>query len=113
MTKIGIILGLFMLSNQMMAFTFGEKTKTNITLKNEFGIAYPNAKILFSSLDTNFIITVDKNGLVHLSKRQKIFQKADEALNLGNSGTGLRLMLGLTSGMGLNLSFCGASEYYV
>ena len=62
MTKIGIILGLFMFSNQMMAFSFGEKTKTNITLKNEFGIAYPNAKILFSSLDTNFIITVDKNG---------------------------------------------------
>jgi 3-phosphoshikimate 1-carboxyvinyltransferase len=52
-------------------------------------------------------ITVDKNGLVHLSKRQKIFQNAEEALNLGNSGTGLRLMLGLTSGMGLNLSFCG------
>ncbi|MDA9800027.1 3-phosphoshikimate 1-carboxyvinyltransferase [Gammaproteobacteria bacterium] len=52
-------------------------------------------------------ITVDKNGLVHLSKRQKIFQNAEESLNLGNSGTGLRLMLGLTSGMGLNLSFCG------
>jgi 3-phosphoshikimate 1-carboxyvinyltransferase len=52
-------------------------------------------------------ITVDKNGLVHLSKRQDIFQNAEEALNLGNSGTGLRLMLGLTSGMGLNLSFCG------
>jgi 3-phosphoshikimate 1-carboxyvinyltransferase len=52
-------------------------------------------------------ITVDQNGLVHLSKRQEIFQNAEEALNLGNSGTGLRLMLGLTSGMGLNLSFCG------
>jgi 3-phosphoshikimate 1-carboxyvinyltransferase len=52
-------------------------------------------------------ITVDKNGLVHLSKRQEIFQNAEEVLNLGNSGTGLRLMLGLTSGMGLNLSFCG------
>ena len=52
-------------------------------------------------------ITVDQNGLVHLSKRQDIFQNAEEALNLGNSGTGLRLMLGLTSGMGLNLSFCG------
>jgi len=62
MTKIGIILSLFIFSYQMMAFSLGEKTKTNITLKNEFGIAYPNAKILFSSLDTNFIITVDKNG---------------------------------------------------
>ena len=52
-------------------------------------------------------ITVDKNGLVYLSKRQKIFQDSEEALNLGNSGTGLRLMLGLTSGIGLNISFCG------
>ena len=52
-------------------------------------------------------ITVDENGLVHLCKRNYIFQNCDEPLNLGNSGTGLRLMLGLTSGIGLNLSFCG------
>ena len=38
------------------------KTKTNITLKNEFGIAYPNAKIIFSSYDTSFIVTTDKHG---------------------------------------------------
>ena len=52
-------------------------------------------------------ITVDENGLVYLCKRNYIFQNCDEPLNLGNSGTGLRLMLGLTSGIGLNLSFCG------
>ena len=52
-------------------------------------------------------ITVDENGLVHLRKRNYIFQHCDESLNLGNSGTGLRLMLGLTAGIGLNLSFCG------
>tara|TARA_B100000902_G_scaffold211891_1_gene201493 strand:- start:466 stop:1782 length:1317 start_codon:yes stop_codon:yes gene_type:complete len=52
-------------------------------------------------------IKVDENGLVHLCKRNYIFQNCDEPLNLGNSGTGLRLMLGLTSGIGLNLSFCG------
>jgi len=52
-------------------------------------------------------ITVDENGLVHLCQRNYIFQNCDEPLNLGNSGTGLRLMLGLTSGIGLNLSFCG------
>jgi len=52
-------------------------------------------------------ITVDGNGLVHLSKRDQIFQDSREALNLGNSGTGLRLMLGLTSGIGLKLAFCG------
>ena len=52
-------------------------------------------------------ITIDENGLVHLHKRKYIFQSCDAPLNLGNSGTGLRLMLGLTSGIGLNLSFCG------
>ncbi len=52
-------------------------------------------------------IKVDKNGLVHLCKRNQIFKNCEEALDLGNSGTGLRLMLGLTSGIGLNLSFCG------
>ena len=52
-------------------------------------------------------ITVDRNGLVHLSKRDQIFQDSREVLNLGNSGTGLRLMLGLASGIGLRLTFCG------
>ena len=52
-------------------------------------------------------ITVDENGLVHLCKRKYIFQSCDVPLDLGNSGTGLRLILGLTSGIGLNLSFCG------
>ena len=52
-------------------------------------------------------ITVDENGLVHFCRRNYIFQHCDKSLNLGNSGTGLRLMLGLTAGIGLNLSFCG------
>ena len=52
-------------------------------------------------------ISVDEKGLVHLCKRKNIFQNCDEPLDLDNSGTGLRLMLGLTSGIGLNLSFCG------
>ena len=52
-------------------------------------------------------ISVDENGLVHLCERDYIFKNCDESLHLGNSGTGLRLMLGLTSGIGLNLSFCG------
>ena len=52
-------------------------------------------------------ITINENGLVNLHKRKYIFQSCDAPLDLGNSGTGLRLMLGLTSGIGLNLSFCG------
>ena len=39
-------------------------------------------------------ISVDKNGLVHLCKRGYIFKNCEEPLHLGNSGTGLRLMLG-------------------
>ena len=52
-------------------------------------------------------ITIDEKGLVYLCKKNHTFQNCDEPLNLGNSGTGIRLMLGLTSGIGLNLSFCG------
>ena len=52
-------------------------------------------------------ITIDEKGLVYLCKKNHAFQNCNEPLNLGNSGTGLRLMLGLTSGIGLNLSFCG------
>lgn len=62
MIKKVIVASFFIFSNQIISFGFGEKTLTNITLKNEFGIAYPNAKIIFSSLDTNFIFTVDNNG---------------------------------------------------
>ena len=56
-------------------------------------------------------IKVDENGLVHLCKRNQIFKNCEEALDLGNSGTGLRLMLGLTSGIGLNLSFQPEFKY--
>ncbi len=52
-------------------------------------------------------ITVNDNGSVQIPKRDFIFCNCDEPLDLGNSGTGLRLMLGFTSGLGLNLSFCG------
>ncbi len=52
-------------------------------------------------------ITKDENGLVYLHKRDQAFQDSAKVLDLGNSGTGFRLMLGLTTGVGLNLSFCG------
>ena len=47
---------------QALSSNYDNKTETTITLKNEFGIAYPNAKILFSSNDTSFIVTVNDNG---------------------------------------------------
>lgn len=37
-------------------------TKTKITLKNEFGVPYPNAIIILSSSDTNYLINIDNNG---------------------------------------------------
>ena len=72
MIKKVIVVSFFILSNQIICFGFGEKTLTNITLKNEFGIAYPNAKIIFSSLDTNFILTVDNNGKSTFNLKQGI-----------------------------------------
>ena len=72
MIKKVIVVSFFILSNQIISFGFGEKTLTNITLKNEFGIAYPNAKIIFSSLDTNFIFTVDNNGKSTFNLKQGI-----------------------------------------
>ena len=57
-----IFLILLLSSSLIKGQETNSKTKTNITLKNEFGIAYPNAKIIFSSFDTSFIVTVDKHG---------------------------------------------------
>ena len=82
------------LMNQEMAvdgFLHGEDPLSTMNALNQIGSG----------------ITIDENGLVHLHKRKYIFQGCDAPLDLGNSGTGLRLMLGLTSGIGLNLSFCG------
>ena len=52
-------------------------------------------------------ISVDEDNRVHLCKRNQSFHNSENALNFGNSGTGLRLMLGVTSGMGLKASFFG------
>ena len=37
-------------------------TKTKITLKNEYGVPYPNAIIILSSSDTNYLVNIDNNG---------------------------------------------------
>ena len=47
-------------------------TKTKIVLKNEFGIAYPKAKVIFSSLDTNYVVSVDQNGKAILNIEQGV-----------------------------------------
>ena len=47
--------------HQVIGQNFGF-TKTKITLKNEFGIPYPNAVIILSSSDTNYVVNIDNNG---------------------------------------------------
>ena len=47
--------------NQSIGQNF-DFTKTKITLKNEFGVPYPNAIIILSSSDTNYLVNIDNNG---------------------------------------------------
>ena len=47
------------------------------------------------------------NGLIYLSKRDDYLKNPSKDLNLGNSGTGMRLILGLISGLGINATLVG------
>jgi len=47
------------------------------------------------------------NGLIYLDKRDEYFKSPTKDLNLGNSGTGMRLILGLISGLGINATLVG------
>lgn len=87
-----LILGAFI--NQDMAidgFLHAEDPLSTMSALNQIGAS----------------ISVDENDRVFLCKRKQSFHNSDNVLNLGNSGTGLRLMLGLISGIGLQVSFCG------
>jgi len=52
----------FSLSFQHLSGQNFSYTKTKITLKNEFGIPYPNAMLILSSSDTNYLVNINKNG---------------------------------------------------
>ena len=55
--------------------------------------------------------SIKKNyNSVVLTKRTNAFIDASDELDLGNSGTGVRLMLGLVSGLGINANFIGDSS---
>ena len=55
--------------------------------------------------------SIKKNhNSVVLTKRTNAFINASKELDLGNSGTGVRLMLGLVSGLGINANFIGDSS---
>ena len=46
-------------------------------------------------------------GLIYSNKRDEYFKSPSKDLNLGNSGTGMRLILGLISGLGINATLVG------
>ena len=52
----------FSLSFQCLFGQNFDYTKTKITLKNEFGIPYQNAKIILSSSDTNYLVNINSHG---------------------------------------------------
>ena len=49
-----------------------KKTTTKIILKNEFGIPYSNTKLIFSSLENNYLITTNENGEANIELDQGI-----------------------------------------
>ena len=56
----------FLFFSLSFQYFFGQNfgyTKTKITLKNEFGIPYQNAKIILSSSDTNYLVNINSNGV--------------------------------------------------
>ena len=87
-----LIIGAFINQNMIIdGFLHGEDPLSTMNALNQIGAG----------------ISIDEDGRVHLCKRNQSFHDCEDALDFGNSGTGLRLMLGLTSGMGLKASFCG------
>ena len=87
-----LMIGAFMNQNMVIhGFLHGEDPLSTLNALNQIGAG----------------ISIGEDGRVHLCKRNQSFHYCENALNFGNSGTGLRLMLGLTSGMGLKASFCG------
>ena len=87
-----LIIGAFMNQDMVIdGFLHGEDPLSTMHALNQIGAG----------------ISVDEDDRVHLSKRNQSFHNSDNTLNLGNSGTGLRLMLGLTTGIGIEATFCG------
>ena len=87
-----LMIGAFMNQDMVIdGFLHGEDPLSTMNALNQIGAG----------------ISIDEDGRVHLCERNQSFHNCENALDFGNSGTGLRLMLGLTSGMGLKASFCG------
>ena len=55
-------------------------------------------------------LEMQSNNIVQIQKSLKGFVETRNPLNLGNSGTGLRLLLGMTAGLGIKTIFTGDSS---
>ena len=55
-------------------------------------------------------ITSHQNSVIKIHQKPMRFIKPSKSLDLGNSGTGLRLMLGMTAGLGMPMNFVGDSS---
>ena len=55
-------------------------------------------------------LEMQSNNIVQIQKSLKGFVETSNPLNLGNSGTGLRLLLGMTAGLGIKTIFTGDSS---
>jgi len=55
-------------------------------------------------------INILDDALIQIKKKSESFHEPSSPLDLGNSGTGLRLMLGMVAGLGMKATFCGDSS---
>ena len=78
---------------------------SRIEIKGFLDAEDPNSTLMALNGIGAFIQKDD--GLIYSNKRDEYFKSPSKDLNLGNSGTGIRLILGLISGLGINATLVG------
>jgi len=78
---------------------------SRIEIKGFLDAQDPNSTLM--ALNGIGALIKKENGLIYLDKRDEYFKSPSKDLNLGNSGTGMRLILGLISGLGINATLVG------
>ena len=78
---------------------------SRIEIKGFLDAEDPNSTLMALNGIGAFIQKDD--GLIYSNKRDEYFKSPSKDLNLGNSGTGMRLILGLISGLGINATLVG------
>ena len=78
---------------------------SRIEIKGFLDAQDPNSTLM--ALNGKGALIKKDNGLIYTDKRDEYFKSPTKDLNLGNSGTGMRLILGLISGLGINAILVG------